>query len=37
MSVHLLDTPDQDFLIHYKACERFIDQGRAKGKVLVHW
>ena len=37
LKVDLLDTPEQDFLSQYPIFEQFIDQGRAKGKVLVHW
>ena len=33
----MLDDATQDILTHYPTCERFIDQGRDKGNVLIHW
>ena len=33
----MLDDATQDLLARYSECERFIDEGREKGTVLIHW
>ena len=33
----MLDTPEENFSVHYDKCKEFIDEGRASGVVLVHW
>jgi len=33
----MLDDLNEMLLTHYPKCERFIDEGRRNGIVLVHW
>ena len=37
MSVEMFDDLDESISVHYPKCERFIDEGRTHGAVLVHW
>ena len=37
LTIEMLDDSTQNILAHYTECEKFIDQGRASGTVLVHW
>ena len=37
LTVEMFDDLKENFLTHYPKCEGFIDEGREKGTVLVHW
>ena len=37
LTVEMLDDATQDVLAHYPKCEKFINEGREKGSVLIHW
>ena len=37
LTVEMYDDLDETLSTHYPKCERFIDEGRRSGVVLVHW
>ena len=37
LTVEMYDDLDETLSTHYPKCERFIDEGRRNGVVLVHW